>query len=335
MAGEESNHMAKPDDDDRSYDTPLLVKVAKSYYLEGETQAQIARGLGTSGSTISRYLTRAREEGIVRIAIVDPLGRQKDLEQNLGEKFHLEEAIVTRVSTGSFKPDEGRQMMSTVAAPFIDAMIKPGMLVGVGGSSTVAALASALRSLATPRDLTVCQVMGEYDAVQSPVRGAEITRQIAKMYNGTSYFLNAPALLEDPAAADVIFRTPGVSQMLDLYDRLNIIIVGVGPLHGSPLERNGLLGEEDISRLDKAGAVGDLCGHFFNTDGQLVDDAFPGRIIAMSWKQIQQCPMVIAVAAGDNKVAALCALLKAHLIRVLVTDERTAQFILNDLPGIY
>ena len=49
-----------------------LVEVARAYYLEDQTQAEIARSLGLSRSLISRYLATARELGIVQITIAAP-----------------------------------------------------------------------------------------------------------------------------------------------------------------------------------------------------------------------------------------------------------------------
>ncbi len=305
-------------------DIGLLVRAAESYYLENKTQAQIAKLLGVSPSTVSRLLSRAREEGVVRIAIVRPQGRNDSLEQTLRQRFGIDESIVASVAAGASDDDAVRRVISAVAAPYVDALIKPGMIVGIGRSRTLAALADALQRLATPRHITIVQVMGEFDSQQSPTRSAELTRQLAEMYAGTSYFLNAPALVEDPALADLLLRTPGVRQVLPFYDRLDMMLVGVGPLHGSPLDMNGLLTREQLARLEAAGAVGDICGHFFAADGRLVDDVYPGRAIGISWEQLRRCPCIVAIAAGDGKVPALRTLLEARLVRFLVTDERTA-----------
>lgn len=315
--------MALAHDSARS-DLDLLVRAAESYYIENKTQSQIAEQLGISPSTVSRLLSRARDERIVRISIVRPQGRHNALEAALHERFGLDEAIVA-VPAGETDADSLRRILGIVAAPHIDALIKPGMIVGIGRGRTVAALADALQPLATPRHITLVQVMGEYDSQHSPTRSAELTRLIAEMYAGASYFLNAPALVENPALADLLMRTPGVSQVLPFYDRMNMMLVGVGPLRGSPLDENGLLSDSQIAHLDAAGALGDICGHFFAEKGRFVDEAYPGRVIAVSEQQIRRCPCVVAFAAGDNKISALRALLDGHLLHVLVTDERTAQ----------
>jgi DNA-binding transcriptional regulator LsrR (DeoR family) len=307
----------------------LLVRAAESYYLENKTQAQIADLLGISTSTVSRLLSRARDEGIVRIAIVRPVGRRSNLEQALRRQFGLREAIVVGVPASAANTEIGRHTIATAAAPAIDALIKPGLVVGIGRGRSLAALATALQPLATPRFVTIVQVMGEDVSRQSPTRSAELARLLAEMYAGTSHFLNAPALVDDSALAELLLRTPGVSEILPLYDRLDIMLVGVGPLRGSALDRNGLLHPAQIDHLEAAGALGDICGHFFADDGRFVDAAYPGRAIGISEEQFRRCPCIVAVAGGQEKVRPLCALVAARMVHVLVTDESTALQILD------
>jgi deoxyribonucleoside regulator len=310
-------------------DLDLLVQAAESYYIENKTQAQIAQQLGISSSTISRLLSRARDEGIVRINIIRPQARRTSLECTLRQRFALDEAIVVDVPRDASSDEAVRRIIGTVSAPYIDEMIEPGMVIGIGRGRTLAALADALQPLAAPRHITIVQVMGEYDIQHSPTRSPEITRQIAEIYTGASYYLNAPALVNDASLAEALMYTPGISQVLPFYDRLDMVLVGVGPLRGSPLDLSGLLRSDQIAQLEAAGAVGDICGHFFADDGRLLDDAYSGHAIGISWEQLRRCPCVVAIAAGDNKVKALRALLKAQLLHVLVTDERTAQQIVD------
>jgi DNA-binding transcriptional regulator LsrR (DeoR family) len=302
----------------------LLAQVAKSYYIENKNQSQIAEACDISPSTVSRLLSRAREEGIVRIAVVFPQRRNNELEDALRQKFALQDAIVARISTGVLDDQTILHEISKVAAPYIDALIKPGLVIGVSASSSVAALIRALKPLATPRYVTVVQLMGEFEIQHSSRHSAEITRLMAEMYVGTNYYLNAPTFVEDPDVAEALWRTRGISEVLPFYNRLDMMLVGVGPLRGSPLETNGLLRSSHIRQLEAAGAVGDTCGHFFSEDGHLVDDAYSGKVIAIGWDQLRRCPQVVAVAAGNKKVEALRALLNGRIIHILATDENTA-----------
>ncbi|GIK75505.1 MAG: glucitol operon activator [Chloroflexota bacterium] len=306
----------------------LLVQVAEKYYVDQLTQAQIAEMYDISRSTISRLLSRARDEGIVRIQIVRPQTRQPALEQRLCTQFGLSEAIVIAVNQWPTQSSEVRRLVGVEAAQFVDPLIKPNTLVGVGRGRTLAELAHGLSKLATLRNITLVQLLGDIDIQHSLARGAEITRVLCEGYGGAGYFLNAPALVQDRALANLLMQSSNIQQVSALYDRLDLAIVGIGALHNSPLVLAGLLGEPEIQRLADAGAVGDICGHFYTADGVLVDDAYPGVSIGISWQQLHACPQTIVIASGLEKVAPILGLLRIHMIDVLVTDERTAEQVL-------
>ena len=48
-------------------DIDFLVDLATRFYIQGQTQAHVARELGVDPATISRNLKKARDQGIVRI----------------------------------------------------------------------------------------------------------------------------------------------------------------------------------------------------------------------------------------------------------------------------
>lgn len=306
----------------------LMVQVAEKYYVDQLTQAQIAEMYDISRSTISRLLSRARDEGIVRIQIVRPQTRHLSLEQRLNTQFGLTEAIVIAAQQWPSQSSEIRHLVGVEAAQFVDPLIKPNMLVGVGRGRTLAELAYGLSKLATPRNITLVQLLGDIDIKHSLARGAEITRLLCEGYGGAGYFLNAPALVQDQQLAQLLMQSSNIQQVSALYERLDLAIVGIGALHNSPLVLAGLLGEPEIQRLADAGAVGDICGHFYTAEGVLVDDAYPGVSIGISWQQLHACPQTIVIASGAEKVAPILGLLRIHMIDVLVTDERTAEQVL-------
>ena len=76
----------------------LLVNLARAYYERGLTQEEIARTLPISRSQVSRYLTEARELGIVQFRVIDPTERADGLSTELMNRFPaLKSAIVVPV----------------------------------------------------------------------------------------------------------------------------------------------------------------------------------------------------------------------------------------------
>src|SRR5919107_6406764 len=76
-----------------------LAKAARMYFLDGRSQDDIARVLGTSRSNVSRMLSAARAQGIVEIRVHDQTARSVELEQALRERYGL-----AHVRVAAFRP---------------------------------------------------------------------------------------------------------------------------------------------------------------------------------------------------------------------------------------
>ena len=68
-------------------------EAASMYYVQGETMEVIAHHLGVSRSTVSRLLARARQEGVVRVSLVQP-GGAGSLEGRMAQVFGVRTHIV-------------------------------------------------------------------------------------------------------------------------------------------------------------------------------------------------------------------------------------------------
>lgn len=75
-----------------------LARVAEMHYKERLDQKEIAARIHTSRSTVSRMLRDAMDLGIVDVTIRHPFPRDEQLEQELLERFGLEEAWVLGVT---------------------------------------------------------------------------------------------------------------------------------------------------------------------------------------------------------------------------------------------
>ena len=71
----------------------LLVKIARLYYEEDLTQAEISVRLRMSRQKVQRILSQSREQGIVQFAIAPIFGIFSDLEKALEARFGLTEAL--------------------------------------------------------------------------------------------------------------------------------------------------------------------------------------------------------------------------------------------------
>src|SRR5437868_934456 len=100
-------------------DVDLLVELATRFYVHGESQVGIARALGINASTISRYLKRARDSGLVQVHINPPQPINLDLGRQLANHFGLSRVIVAGGGE--------RRSLATAAADYVDGVLLNGM----------------------------------------------------------------------------------------------------------------------------------------------------------------------------------------------------------------
>jgi deoxyribonucleoside regulator len=74
-----------------------IIHASKLYYQMDYSQQEIAKKLGVSRPTVSRFLQQAKEEGIVQIKINDPTEDCELLAEQIKERFQLNNALVAAV----------------------------------------------------------------------------------------------------------------------------------------------------------------------------------------------------------------------------------------------
>src|SRR5690242_563871 len=119
----------------------LLIDVATRHYLHGASQHEIARDLNLDPSTISRYLKRARDEGIVQIEIVAPRRANVDMGLALARELGLARVLVAELRDTA---DDPLTAVAAVAAQFASDQLRRGTRVGIGWGESLAAVVDEL-----------------------------------------------------------------------------------------------------------------------------------------------------------------------------------------------
>ena len=114
----------------------LTTRGASLYHERGLGQARIAEQLGLSQARVSRLLKQAEQLGIVRITVHVPEGVHAEVEQQLEERYGLDEAILVEVDEGALRDDEAvsRALASTVAS-YLELMVPSFESIGVSSWS--------------------------------------------------------------------------------------------------------------------------------------------------------------------------------------------------------
>ena len=298
-----------------------LVDVATRFYLENRTQIEIARSLGVDPSTISRYLKRARDEGVVRIDVRAPRTEEEALGAALAERFGLAFALVV--------PGDGEtiQAVADAAAAHVGRLLRPGMRLGVSWGQTLSEVVHRLRPGAVS-DLEIAQMAGGLGNTTPGIQGSDLARHLAELFPPSRvHYLHAPAIVDSVEIRRAIVSDRSVRSALDAAAACELALVGIGTLaNDATLVRGGHLSPDDRLLLLDKGAVGNVNTRFFDEHGRPVGD-LDERTVAVEWDELRRIPMVIAVAGGAGKARAVLGALRTGCLDALVTDAPTARLI--------
>ncbi len=90
-------------------------------------------------------------------------------------------------------------------------------------------------------------------------------------------------------------------------------------------------GTASVQSLIEDGAVGDMCGIYYDRDGRIIKSGLENRMIAASVEQLQAADSLVAVACGEDKAVAVLGALRSGLISTLFIDQAMAERILAGL----
>ena len=297
-------------------DFEQLVRASRLYYELGETQNAIAEQLGVTRPQVSRLLKRARAEGIVEIRIVDRTAVESPAADTLERVFGLDAVHLAPTIAG---PEElTRRMVGRLAADVLRRALRSGATVGIGDGVSVSATAGALEETATPVEVTVVPLCGGHWSTGTE---REPYRRVADAIAGQARGLMAPGLVDDGATQRALVAHAGVRSIIDLWDRLDVALFGIG----GPAWSASRVGEETERELEAAHAVGEVLVAPFDVDGRFVCPALRERVIAFDARHLARVPVAIGVASGEAKVRPVLGALRAGIVRTLVTDVATAE----------
>jgi len=168
-----------------------------------------------------------------------------------------------------------------------------------------------------------------------------LARDFALAYGGRYLGLPAPAIVRSADHRRVAEDLPLVKDTLEALRGATIAITSVAPAtHDTTAVRDGFVTPEELDRLVECGAVGEMCGWYFDEQGHAVTprdvQCFP---IGMGLDTIRDMVtegrgLVIGIAGADEaRYRPVLAALQGRLVNVLATDHVTATRLL-EMKGV-
>lgn len=309
-------------------DLRILAEIARMYYDEGATQADIAAQYSISRSLVSKYLSRARELGIVEIIIHDDfLHPFRNLEKKLAKRFGFEEVVIIPAQEDK---QYQKNRVGTAAAQYLLKQLPAAGVVAIAPGTTIHAMAVSSVLHGKYPDLTFVPLTGGMGTEHQDIQANVLCSMLAGRLSAQKMELHAPVSVDTEEARDILLAQSSIKSVFQKAKNADIAIVGIG---GSPVystvTKAYLNNHEQEEEYSHPSIVGDVCYNFIDRHGHLVDCAWNRRVISLDLESLRKVPMVIAVAEGTEKLQGIAAALAGGILDVLVTDSQTAEALLE------
>ena len=227
---------------------------------------------------------------------------------------------VDRVLVVPGNADEDGQVLfdvGRVCAGNLRSVLQMGNTLAVTGGRTIAAVARYLQS---PAPLNVMVVPARGGLGRSvELQANTLAEEIAVKLGGHYRLIHLPDNL-DAVAMQEMLKMPEVSEALELLERADVILHGIGTARDSM--KNRYIDRTRQTRLIQEGAEGESFGAFYDITGKCLLTA---SSMGVDPARLKPTCRMIAAAAGANKAEAIISVMRHKRHQLLVTDQAAAE----------
>lgn len=296
------------------------------YYVAGNNQEQIARKLGVSRQTAQRLVSLSVSEGLIKVRLDHPIGRCMELGEQLRRRFALDLVEVVPTDPGSDSTILG---VAQAAAAEIERRLRSPtpIVMAVGTGRTLKAAIEQLTPMECPQHKIV-SLTGSI-APDGSAAYYNVIFNLADSVKARSFPMPLPVIASSARERETLLSQPMIRDTLALAASADVTFVGVGDLGPeAPLYLDGFITEAELKALQKAGAIGEIVGWAFDTQGKMIEGLTNDRVASAPMPS-RETSLVVAIAKGDKKLPGIRAALNRRLVNGLITDEHTAEGLLG------
>ncbi|MEG0772091.1 sugar-binding transcriptional regulator [Clostridium sp.] len=294
-------------------------KIAYYYYKLGMTQDDIAKKMSMSRQRVNRILKKCLDTGIVKIVIQDYEHENVELEVQLETLLGLNEIIIANTTDG-----EINESIGAAASSYLERVLKANDIIGFSRGRALSSLVSNLQPIERI-NLTVTQLVGGLNAEEAHINSDYIVRHSSEILNAKPCFMYAPIILENKKLRDSLMKEGFFSNVYDTMKACTIAMVGIGDMSvNSAFVKKKYISKTERDILQTENAVGEICTHYFDIKGKIIDSGLNDRVLAIDLDSFKKIPIRIGVSSGPEKLSAIIGAARGGLINVLITDLETA-----------
>ena len=303
-----------------------IIKICYLFYNEGLSQIEIGAKMGISRWKVGRVIKDARGRGLITITINHPQVDLTETEIKLANKFGIKQSII--VDINEFSGESPLDQIGTVGAQYLASVIHRYRILGVTWGLTMSHVAKNLPNIETDR-LELAQIGGGLGIIEGSDNPA-LTTMLGQKMAANAHVIQAPIIVRDKSIRDNLFKENKIRETMVIAKKADIVMFGVGLVGPeSLLWQSGFLGKKDAAILKKAGAVGAICGRFFDDQGKQCWQDLADRTIGLRLDELQSIKHKILIAAGKEKLKGILGAIEGDLVDVLIVDKETADSLLE------
>lgn len=303
----------------------LMIRTAYLYYNENKSQTEIAGMFNISVSTVSRLLNKAKKENIVQFVIQDKYINTVKLENDLKEKYGLEDVIVAQsleYSNDVFTIDEKKKIVGLEGARYIQRIIGDNDILGITFGRTMYHMINYLNPC-QKTDTQFVTLHGSISKIDHNFDVAPLVRRMAMSFGGKNYCIPSQGNVSTKELADALKQEGAIKEIFDKFKAITISVAGVGsffPEKSSLLCKDDYFSKEELKEFDEKNIVADIALRLIDKDGKEIESDFKYTTIGISYEDYMNIPTKIIMVSGEYKKDSVHALLKNKMADVAIMD---------------
>ncbi|MBN2395521.1 MAG: hypothetical protein JXC36_03540, partial [Candidatus Atribacteria bacterium] len=297
----------------------LATKVSILYYDQKENQNEIASKLNISRSYVSQLLNYARDNDIVRTYVNIDAFHPRMIKEEI-EMSQIFPTIQQFYIMKSESHEATIQQIGKFAAPIVTKLIKQAKTITVDPGTTVRKVIESLSedSFIHCQEKMIVPIMGGLGNEKVGLQSNQLVEKLSDIIKCNYCILNCPATLSDPKVRDALIKEKNIQQVIKIWDRLDLAILGVGNVREGCTAFSSF-NDSMIEKAQRSSAVSEIAINFFDQDGHYLDVLDDYRV-SIPFDKLKNAKVKVMIAFGIEKAQAIDAALKAGVIDFLITD---------------
>ncbi|WP_105400070.1 sugar-binding transcriptional regulator [Neorhizobium sp. T7_12] len=296
------------------------------YYVAGRTQDEIAAAMSISRQSAQRLVSLAVAERLIKVRLDHPIAACLELAEALRKKYDLKHVEVVPSDPVGGSSTVG---IAEAGAAEIERWLKrpDPIVIAVGTGRTLKAAVDQLPPMECPQHRIV-SLTGNIGPDGSAAF-YNVIFSMADAIKARHFPMPLPVLCSSAEERETLHDQALVRSTLELGAQADVTFVGIGELGADgPLCVDGFLGKEEMQKLVREGAAGEICGWVYDNQGRLLANSINDRVASVPIPS-RETSSVIGLAQGRRKFQAISAALKGNIINGVITDEATAEQLLG------